>query len=636
MKRAILFVLPTFLLISFAIRFETTYQKGYVDLVLQIEAEQQSIYQIARQTDFSNTADKITFQKELKKARSLLKAGDFWLRYFDPVQYLGINGQLPVEWETEVFEKFEKPYRRIGGGISLVELELQESNPRKDSILHYLQRSIESSRAYLADSNTRQILRPEHFFYANRLYLLNLASIYSTGFESPDKQQMIPELKAMMHAVRRIYTLHDESYSGSRLSADYLKAYDEALAFVDAQPDDYILFDHFRFIRNQVNPLFGINQALIRKYGFYSRSLVDYTLSDSVSSIFDKNLFAGQDKQGIYAFVDDKQVLEKIRQVGELLFFDPILSGNLERSCASCHRPSMYFTDTSRATSLLMDHKTGHERNAPTLFNVMYNHLLMQDGKHFSLEEQGRVVMTNPSEMKGAEKEILSAVMSCAIYKEAFKSWLKYTPEEKTVGLNHIASALTVYLSSFSGYYSAFDDAMNSAAKAGPEMISGFNVFMGKANCGSCHFIPQFNGVKPPYINSEFEVLGVPTDTTFTSLSSDSGRYRVSPVPEMLDAFRTPGIRNIYHTAPYMHNGVFKSLEAVVDFYDKGGGVGHGLLVPSQTLSSDSLHLTSAEIKSLLTFMRSLDERVPPVAVPETLPLSSKKSLNKRVVGGTY
>src|SRR5690606_5468906 len=142
--------------------------------------------------------------------------------------------------------------------------------------------------------------------------------------------------------------------------------------------------------------------------------------------------------------------------------------------------------------------------------------------------------------------------MSCKEYKDAFKKFLKYTPEEKEVSLSHIGSALTFYYADFSNYYAPFDDAIHHKTSLTPEEKHGFNLFMSKAQCGTCHFVPQFNGIKPPYISSEFEVLGVPADTGFTNLSPDRGRYSVHPASEMMNAFRTGTVRNAPFTKPYM------------------------------------------------------------------------------------
>jgi cytochrome c peroxidase len=159
---------------------------------------------------------------------------------------------------------------------------------------------------------------------------------------------------------------------------------------------------------------------------------------------------------------------------------------------------------------------------------------------------------------------------------------------------------------------------------------------MSKAQCATCHFVPQFNGVKPPFVGSEFEVLGVPADTSFKQLSPDKGRYEVNPAVETMNAFRTGSLRNAEHTAPYMHNGVFRTMKEVIDFYDAGGGAGKGLTVPNQTLSSDSLHLTQTEKENLIQFLQTLNEKILFEAPPEKLPLSKNKNLNSRKVGGEY
>jgi cytochrome c peroxidase len=145
-----------------------------------------------------------------------------------------------------------------------------------------------------------------------------------------------------------------------------------------------------------------------------------------------------------------------------------------------------------------------------------------------------------------------------------------------------------------------------------------------------------FNGVKPPYVGSEFEVIGVPADTAHSKLSPDSGRFRINPAIETLRAFRTGTIRNAARTAPYMHNGVFNTLDEVLRFYNHGGGAGRGLDVPNQTLSSDSLHLNDVELGYLKAFMFSLNEDVKILSTPVALPATRLKQYQSRVVGGNY
>lgn len=220
--------------------------------------------------------------------------------------------------------------------------------------------------------------------------------------------------------------------------------------------------------------------------------------------------------------------------------------------------------------------------------------------------------------------------------KNGFRKLLKFTPQEEEISFDHIASAITFYYAKYSQYYSPFDEAVNGNKPIEGSAKQGFNLFMSKAQCATCHFVPQFNGVKPPYTNSEFEVLGVPHDTSFNSLSNDKGRYEINPAQETNSAFRTGSIRNASFTGPYMHNGVFTNLSEVINFYDAGGGAGRDLIVANQTLSSNSLKLTAEEKDHLLQFILSLNEDIQFEPPPGVLPVSKIEILNNRRVGGEY
>ena len=325
-----------------------------------------------------------------------------------------------------------------------------------------------------------------------------------------------------------------------------------------------------------------------------------------------------------------------MEEFGKTLFFDPLLSGNNERSCASCHHPDQGFTQNNRPTGIHIDGVKSLERNSISLINAQFNHLIMVDGAHTTLQDQAIGVMTHQEEMNSQLDEVLQKVLSCKEYKNTIQKLMKFTPQEPTPSIRHIASALTYYYGTLGNYLSPFDDAMNRVSKVNKEVINGFNLFMSRSQCATCHFAPQFNGVKPSYIGSEFEVLGVPHDTLYRKLDTDLGRAKVYPEIETKHAFRTGTLRNIAKTAPYMHNGVFTTLDQVLEFYNQGGGVGRGFELPNQTLFSDPLQLTSFDKSQLIAFMQSLTEAIPQQIPPQKLPLSKNKSLNSRKVGGTY
>jgi cytochrome c peroxidase len=624
-------------LFSFTNNAESTeYNFCYNSGLNRFEASQSVLIDAIKSYDLNTQGAVAAIKEQIRLTRRNLKGVDFWLRYLDPLAYKKINSPLPVEWETEVFEKFEKPYKRKGAGLTLAMLYIDEAQVEKDSLISLIAQSIAATKRFKTDSVTDNLKTYHHFFLCNRLFLLNLAAIYSTGFECPDVTSVIPELRSMLGDVSVIYQCYNKSFPDNKLTDEYLNLYQETIRFVNEQPSEYDQFDHFSFLKDHINPLFGINQQLINQYHVVSRSLVDYSLNKKATSIFQKQLYNGQNSKGIFIRVKDQEALDEIDRIGKLLFYDPILSGNNQRSCASCHNPKQYFTDTVSTTSLQFSHQGFLSRNSPSLINVEYNHLLMMDGKHISLQDQTKAVISNAIELGSNESKTLSKVLSCSEYSSAFKRLLKYTPQEKEITFDHIVSAITFYYTKFSKYYSPFDEAMNENRTLEASVKRGFNLFMSKAQCATCHFVPQFNGVKPPYVGSEFEVLGVPEDITMRNLSDDKGRYEINKAHETLNAFRTGTLRNASYTKPYMHNGVFKNLRQVIDFYDAGGGAGQGLEVNNQTLSSDALHLTELEKNDLMDFIQSLNEKIELEEEPEKLPLSKNKTLNSRKVGGVY
>ncbi len=612
------------------------YRTRYDHCFAELEQRMSALAMTIGRSDSARTTDRDAIVHSIHEARSALKAFDLWARYLDPINHRRINGPLPVEWETEVFEKYEKPYRREGAGLTLAELYLDEPDAQLDSLARLVDAAITALGSYRADSVTRHLATPDHFLFCNRLMLLNLAAIYTTGFECPDTARVIPELRDMVTELRISTDAFNSSFPQAALPPEYRERLVGASEFVKAQPDAYSAFDHFLFIRDHIGPLFAMNQAHIRRTGARSTSWMDYALNNNARSLFSKDLYIGQDAKGVFRRIEDPDALAEMRRLGRSLFFDPILSGNNERSCASCHRPDMCFTDTTRATPLAFDHRGVLARNAPSLVNADLNHLIMQDGEHINLQAQAKDVLTDAHEMSGDPAAVVAKVMACPDYRKGFTALLKHTPTQDAVTIEHLLSAITIYYASFSSFPSAFDKAMDVQAAMSAEERSGFNLFMSKAQCATCHFVPHFNGVKPPYIGSEFEVIGVPEDVAYAMLSDDAGRYVVNPAPETHHAFRTGALRNIARSAPYMHNGVFRTLREVIDLYDGGGGAGRELDVPNQTLSSDSLHLSDTDKSRLEAFMRSLNEDLPVEAAPAALPPSKDKTLNTRRPGGTY
>ncbi|HRH66933.1 MAG TPA: cytochrome c peroxidase [Bacteroidia bacterium] len=325
--------------------------------------------------------------------------------------------------------------------------------------------------------------------------------------------------------------------------------------------------------------------------------------------------------------------------LGRLLFFDPALSANDQRSCASCHQPGKAFTD-GLPKSLGSRHGQQLLRNAPTLINAVLQRKLFHDGRAFTFENQASEVLNNPDEMQSDFSVVPDKIKKSSGYIRLFKRAFSGT-DDTIISNGSILKAIAAYEETLVAMNSRFDKAIRGE----PDVLSldeksGFNLFMGKAECGTCHFVPLFNGTAPPeYIESELEVLGVPgtADTLNPVPDNDFGRERIIPMPEFRRAFKTPTVRNVEITAPYMHNGIYTTLTEVIDFYNRGGGEGMGLDIPNQTLSSHSLNLNEEEKGKLRKFLASLTDTTGCTEYPKLLPaFDLSKDKNERIVGEPF
>jgi len=626
LKKPIVLVLICSLIVLTSLRTESieeAYTRQY-DLRYTALAKEFNLLERTLKMD----APVIKISNQIERTRIALKKADMWLRYSNPIAYKFLNGPLPVEWEVEVFEKWEKPYKREAAGLSLLQLALEE-NVSRNECLSLVTKAIDSLSVFSSDKLASELTDPSTFYFANRLHLLNLATIYTTGFECPDPSLAIPEAQAMLEAALEDYELYNIQNSSYEISDAYLLRYSQMIDFVKTQPQHMQLFDHFTFIKDFVNPLFTLNQLRIQELKLTSTNVNDYSLNNDALSIFDKKLYKGLENKGVFKGLKEQKDLDRLYALGEQLFNDPILSSNNQRSCASCHKPSQLFNDTTFRTSIQLDRITPLPRNTPSLVGSLKNHLLMLDGKHISAEKQAEEVSQNPMEMGLGSKETLPKILAIKTYKKELKSLAKKTINNDVMP-DHIYSALIFYYSSFDTASSSLDRAMNHSQPLSAKAIRGFNLFMSKGECATCHFAPQYNGVKPPYVSSEFEVVGTPTDTSYSSLSTDIGRGKVHNVPEMQNAFRTPTLRNLSHTHPYMHNGVFNTIDEVLEFYNSGGGAGNGLTVPNQTLNSNELDLTAAEKSDIKAFLLTLNENIKPPNNAVKLPKGKGKFQNRK------
>jgi cytochrome c peroxidase len=279
-------------------------------------------------------------------------------------------------------------------------------------------------------------------------------------------------------------------------------------------------------------------------------------------------------------------------ELGKSLFFDPRMSGNGAMSCASCHNPSLGWSDGLRTAVGWGGQVLG--RATPTVVNTAYNTQFMWDGRKKSLEDQALGPMKTPQEMNTDFAVSLARLRSVPSYVALFdKAYPGEGVTEET-----IAKAIAAFERTVVSNDSAFDRWLAGDKKAmTAQQWRGFKVFTdeGKGNCAACHSGANFT-------DNGYHNIGL---TRQGDGEPDPGRYAIRKVASMKGAFKTPGLRDISKTAPYMHTGTMKTLEEVVDHYDKGGaGTGFVGAVAKDVVKLD---LTDAEKKALVKFMKTLD-----------------------------
>lgn len=295
-------------------------------------------------------------------------------------------------------------------------------------------------------------------------------------------------------------------------------------------------------------------------------------------------------------------------ELGKHLFFDKRLSGDGQMSCATCHQPELSFTD-GLPTSITNKVGIFQDRNTPTILNSVFQRNLFYDLRAKNLEHQASQVVENHQEFNANYDSIVFRLKNDKYYNETFKQL--YPSSENYINAATINAAIAAFEHQLTALDSKFDKYMrNELPLIDKEIEKGYNLFMGKAKCGTCHFAPTFYGTVPPfYSESESEVLGVPIiwDTLNYVQSPDIGRYKLLKFDFFKNSFKTSTIRNAEFTAPYMHNGSFKTLEAILDFYNRGGGTAF-TTIPNQTLSDQILGLNKQEKQAIIAFIKSLSD----------------------------
>lgn len=535
-------------------------------------------------------------QKEIinqfKKSRLAYKKIEWAVEYFIPETARFMNGPALDEMELEENRSFEP-----NGFQVMEELIYPDYLPENKKELER-EISIFSSNIKQVQSTFEAItISNDYVLDAIQQNVHRVTTLGITGFDSPILQSSIPEAgESLMAVPGPLEKINPKSKTLEDLRRLILDAKEYC-----GKNNDFDAFNRAIFITGYLNPISKKLKAFQHEENIKD---IERTkpLKASAATLFDKEAF---DVNGFVLSNDHNYTPEKAA-LGEKLFYDKGLSKNNDRNCATCHKPEKAFTDGLKTNLSLKG--TNLSRNTPTLTYASLQNAQFWDMRQLDLEKQSVDVIENEDEMHGSLKDIHSQILSDDDYGKRFK---KAYPKSGKVEPWQIQNAIASYVRSLNAFDSRFDAYMRGSGNSlSNEEIQGMNIFMGKAKCATCHFTPLFNGTVPPnYSKTEHEVIGTPSGVSGKTISPDVGRYRFNKMPQLKGAFKTPTLRNVAVTAPYMHNGVYNTLEEVVDFYDLGGANGLGIILENQTLPTDRLNLTPSEKKALIAFMKTLTDK---------------------------
>lgn len=538
------------------------------------------------------TAHADTLKQYFVDCRVLYKRVEFLIEYYYPTAATRINGAPLLEAEPTEPEEPTHPT-----GFQVLEESVYEELSMENRLvmaneINGIIAQIRKVKLYNEDLG----FSSAEVFDAVRLNMYRMIAKSLSAFDCPGSLTGVTEAAEVLRSANTIISFYEEDKA---LDA----ALDKAIQYAYSYGADFNAFDRAAFLTDYMNPVFKEFHRVQEAKGVPYISELRAVHADA-ASFFEEGAF----NTNYFAPSRTGRATEELIALGNKLFYEPMVSGSGTRSCGGCHDPAKAFTDGLAVNSSLFGDKQ-LLRNTPTLINAALQPVQFADSRIAFLEDQVHDVVSNQNEMGGEFPAIIQKLKKNKAYDKLFSTafgagdvWTKA----------NVKKAIAAYVRSLTALNSRFDKYMRGESVAmNEEEKHGFNLFMGKAKCGTCHYVPLFSGAVPPlYDKIESEVLGVPAtkDTINAKVDADLGKYNLYHMSHQRFSFKTPTLRNIALTAPYMHNGVYNTLEEVIDFYNKGGGAGLGYALPNQTLSPDKLDLTAAEKQALVAFMKALTD----------------------------
>ncbi len=535
------------------------------------------------------------------KARIPFKQAEFLIAYLDPQLYERSINESPLLKPTPKVANKETHYP---GGFQVIDEQLFEEQVTVEPIqktVTYLKTEIQRFRTRVTSIRFYDAM----IIHAMKEALIRSFTLGITGFDTPASDNAIEDFKQVNQGILNTLLSYKERFSPQLIST--IEQQFNAINY-----DSFDDFDRYAYLVGQLIPILENLEAIRVGANLETKEELNryqLPLNSSFTNPFQVDFL----NASYYTNIPNQQIQSAQIELGKQLFNDPILSDNLKTSCSTCHNEKLAFTDQLER-SMNGDKTQTTSRNSPSLNYSIYASAYFFDLRAHDLKNQFDHVIHNEKEFNSDYTSIIKKLHQNKDYQQKFAtSYAQHPNPISTASINH---ALKSYLMSLPRFDSPFDQLVQTKTETIPEELrQGFNLFMGKAQCATCHFPPTFSGLVPPrYVDSESEVLGVLDDENFDhpKLDKDLGRINNGITKDNYDffanSFKTVSIRNVALTAPYMHNGSIKTLEKVIEFYDLGGGVGMGLDLPHQTLPEDQLNLTDAEKAALVVFLESLTD----------------------------
>lgn len=529
-----------------------------------------------------------------RASRLAFKKAEPFAAYLSPENTLRVNGPpLPVFKEDN--KKILLPI-----GYQAIEETVYSKNPDIENLKY----QIEIAIGYLnriAHQAEEFPINQNRFFPSIHQQFLRIYALGLTGFDTPTSLNGIEESIECFKSIAEVYSLsiQDTIISiDSKLNTNFLINIDKTAEYLKNN-SKFNTLDRYNFGRVFLNKLTKNWTRIAKAYGYIENRPL--ALNIEAPTFFEENSL----NVDFFRSATIRNPSKYKIALGEFLFKEKSLSASGTMSCVTCHNENNAYQDGLKTA--IGESGFSLPRNTPTLLNSIYQKKFFWDGRVDELEHQIANVFDNKNEFNSNFHSIkTSKVLNDPEYLKMFEAVFP----GKTPSRVYIVRALSAYVSTLNAMNSRFDRNMRGETNDfTDEERLGMNLYMGKALCATCHFIPLTNGTVPPlFLDTEKEIIGVPETAENKKVDDDVGFFSIYKTSIHKFMFKTPSIRNVELTSPYMHNGVYSTMEEVMNFYNLGGGVGLGFNIKHQTLPFENLNLTDIEINAILAFMKTLTD----------------------------